>query len=235
MFERSIEWYDRLYAWKDYRAEAEAVRAVLARHQRSPGRRLLDAACGTGLHLEHLRESHVVEGIDLSPEMVARARERLPGVPVHVGDLRSFRLPGSYDAIVCLFSSIGYLPAVEDLREAMRTFAAHLAPGGAVLVEPWFAADRLRHGHVAMLTVDDPELKICRMNSAAFDGRTTTLDFHFLVGTPAGTEHFVERHRLTSFRAEEIAEALRAAGLEPSYTEEAPWTRGLHIGAKPLA
>jgi ubiquinone/menaquinone biosynthesis C-methylase UbiE len=57
--------YDLVYAAKDYGAEARAVEALvdeLAPHARS----LLDVACGTGRHLEHLAGRFAVEGADAS-------------------------------------------------------------------------------------------------------------------------------------------------------------------------
>jgi ubiquinone/menaquinone biosynthesis C-methylase UbiE len=44
---------------------------------------LLDVACGTGKHLEQLMRWYQVEGLDLDDGLLAIARERLPGVPLH--------------------------------------------------------------------------------------------------------------------------------------------------------
>ena len=63
-------------------------------------------------HSEHakiLREKHgySVDGIDLEPNLVAIAQKN-PGNFFSVADMRRFSLPSRYDAITCLFSSIGY-------------------------------------------------------------------------------------------------------------------------------
>ena len=50
--------------------------------------------------------------------------------------MEDFSLDASYDAIVCLFSSIGYLPDADALRRTMHTFSDHLAPGGVIVVSP---------------------------------------------------------------------------------------------------
>ena len=47
-------------------------------------RTLVDAACGTGLHLKHLAGHFRVEGLDIRPELLEIARERL----THQGCLR---------------------------------------------------------------------------------------------------------------------------------------------------
>ena len=54
MFSESAAWYDRFYGTKDYAGEAQLVSALIRRHQ-PRARTLLDVACGTGRHLEHLR------------------------------------------------------------------------------------------------------------------------------------------------------------------------------------
>ena len=66
MYAQSIRYYDQIYAGKDYSVEAAYLREVIAAHQRSAGRRLLDVACGTGRHLEHLKTHFAAEGLDIS-------------------------------------------------------------------------------------------------------------------------------------------------------------------------
>src|SRR5438067_8492108 len=103
--------YDLVYAApgaKDYAAEAAQIDVII--RKRAPGARtLLDVACGTGLHLRHLRERYAVEGVDASADMLAVAAQTLPGVPLHVGDMRALDLGRTFDAVTCLFSSVGYL------------------------------------------------------------------------------------------------------------------------------
>jgi ubiquinone/menaquinone biosynthesis C-methylase UbiE len=48
MFTQSAEFYDAIYHFKDYRAEAERLHALIQTHVRRPARTLLDVACGTG-------------------------------------------------------------------------------------------------------------------------------------------------------------------------------------------
>ena len=78
MYSRTAECYDKVYAYKDYPAEARALTAFLRQELRSGGSRLLDVACGTGLHVGCLAEEWQVEGVDLSAEMLARAGRRAP-------------------------------------------------------------------------------------------------------------------------------------------------------------
>ena len=77
VFTKSAAFYDALYSWKDYPAEAARLRELIARH--TDGTRLLDVACGTGKHLEQLQRWYEVEGLDLDPGLLDLARQRCPG------------------------------------------------------------------------------------------------------------------------------------------------------------
>jgi SAM-dependent methyltransferase len=104
--------------------------AIFRAHQRSGEVHLLDVACGTGRHLEYLRERYDVEGLDISLELLAIARQRLPGIRLHHGDMTAFDLGKTFDLVTCLFSAIGYVKTLENLRRAVGCMARHLKAGG---------------------------------------------------------------------------------------------------------
>ena len=230
MFTRSARIYDAIYASvRDYPREAAQLDEMI--QARRPGaRKLLDVACGTAAHLEHLAGTYEVEGLDLDAGMLAVARERLPDVPFHDADMASFDLGRRFDAVVCMFSSIGYVQTEERLRSAIASMARHLEPAGVLVVEPWLSPDRWKDGRVGGVFVDEPELKIARMNVAASRGTTSIVDFHYLVATSDGVEHFTELHELGLFTVEQQLDAFRAAGLEVDHDPEGPMGRGLYVG-----
>jgi SAM-dependent methyltransferase len=230
MFSRSASLYDAVYASiRDYPREAAELDRLI--QERSPGARtLLDVACGTGAHLEHLA-GYEAEGLDLDPEMLAVARERLPKVAFHEGDMVDFDLGKRFDAVVCMFSSIGYVRSEERLRSAIAAMAHHLELGGVLVVEPWLSPEVWVDRHVGAVFVDEPELKIARMNVGQREGDVSIFEFEYLVGTPNGLERFNERHELGLFTVEQYLEAFRAAGLEADHDPEGPMGRGLYIGS----
>jgi SAM-dependent methyltransferase len=225
-----VRLYDAIYASiRDYPREAAELDRLI--QERRPGARtLLDVACGTGAHLEHLAERYEVEGLDLDPEMLAVARERLPDVAFHEADMASFDLGRRFDAVVCLFSSIGYVKTEERLGQAIASMGRHLEPAGVLVVEPWLSPEAWRDGHVGGVFVDEPELKVARINVAASEDDVSIVDFNYLVGTPDGVEHFTERHELALFTVEQHLAAFRAAGLAVEHDPEGPMGRGLYVG-----
>lgn len=225
--------YDRLYAWKDYAAEVECLFDVI-RERHPEARSLLDAACGTGRHLELLGRQFKAEGFDLSPAQLEVARRRLPEMPLQLADLRSVALGRRFDVVTCLFGSLGYLRSVEELEGAVGNLAAHLEPGGLLLAEPWISPEAWREGTPHALFIDEPELKIARLNTSARRGRLSVLDLHHLVATPAGTRHFVEHHELLLSTREEQRTAFEKAGLEADFDERGLSGRGLWIARRPL-
>ncbi len=229
MFTRSAELYDAVYSFKDYAGEAARLRTLI--EERAPrAQTLLDVACGTGKHLAELRAWYDVEGLDLDENLLAIARERLDGVRLHAADMTSFELGRRFDVVTCLFSSIGYVGTVERLHAALAAMARHLEPEGILVIEPWFSPEAWLTGTAHLLTVDEPELKIARMNVSERDGRLAVVEFSYLVGTPAGVEHFTERHEAALFTDAEYRQAFDAAGLAVEHDPEGLMGRGLYLG-----
>lgn len=120
--------YDMLTADYDYARWLGAIEG-LARTHGLCGRRLLDAACGTGKSFAPLLErGYEVTGFDISPEMLDRARR--PGAELFVGDLRQVGRVGSFDLITCLDDALNHLHEPEELLAALRGFRRNLAPRG---------------------------------------------------------------------------------------------------------
>jgi len=234
MFSKSAKFYNALYGsmGKNYVAEAEQVHQIIQQYKRSSGKSLLEVACGTGLHASVFREIYQVEGLDLDGEMLGVAQQNYPDIPFHQADMVDFGLGKQFDAITCLFSSIGYVKTPRRLNQAIQTMTNHLLPGGVLVVEPWFSPEQFTVGKVFALFVDQPDLKVCRMSLGEVEDRLSILIFHYMVGTPQGVETFTERHELGLFTLEDYLEAFRKTGLETIHDPKGIDGRGLYIGLK---
>jgi len=160
---------------------------------------LLDVGCGMGKHIEYLKEHFACTGLDILPEFVAIARERHPDLSFHRADMIDFDLGETFDVVTNLFSSIGYVKTIENLQRAIRSMARHLVPGGLLIIEPWFTPEAWKPQYVHGIFIDEPELKIARINSSHTAGRISWFDLHYLIGTPEGTSHYKEHHELGLF------------------------------------
>jgi SAM-dependent methyltransferase len=232
MFDKSAQLYDAIYAFKDYAAEAEQAHGLIHEHKRCPGRALLDVACGTGGHVAGLARHYDVEGLDLDGELLDVARRRHPEVIFHRADMVDFDLGRRFDAVVCLFGSVGYVRTLDRLRAAVGNMVRHLEVGGVLLLEPWLGPDVYEAGRPFAVFVDEPELKVARLNVTAVEGGCAVLDFHYLVATPQGIEHVRERHELGLFTDAQYRSALGDAGLEVHHDAEGFAGRGLYLGVR---
>lgn len=234
MFLHSEKYYDAIYGTmgKDYAAEADIVHRTIQKYKRSNGNALLDVACGTGSHAGPLSKRYKVEGLDYDKGMLVVARRKHPNSKFHHGNMVDFSLNRQFDAITCLFSSIGYVRTKANLRKAIKTMVDHLVFGGVLLVEPWFTPAQWNTGRIYTTHVNDEDLKITRMSFSSKKGNISGIDFHYLVGTSAGVEHFTERHELGLFTHEEYMTAFQAASLKTIHNKKGLDGRGLYIGIK---
>ena len=234
-FSETAEVYDLLYeaAGKDYAAEAGDLHRLIQSFR--PGAAtLLDVACGTGAHLARMRRWYEVAGADIEPAMVAEARRRNPGVEVAETDMRALALGRRFDAVTCLFSSVAYGDALDA---AVAALAAHLAPGGVLVLDGWIRpGDWLDEMPPHALSARSPDgaLAACRVGHSTRDGRHTHLDLQYLIGrTGRPTVHVVEHHELTLFTDEEYRAAFTRAGLTVEIVPGPFVERGRYAGVAP--
>lgn len=218
---------------KDYRGEADAVRALIHSHAPAAAT-LLDVACGTGSHLRELSGSFPdAVGVDLSAEMLAVAARHAPGHELHRGDMRDFRLDRTFGAVICMFSSIGYLTGRDDLDRTVANLAAHLEPGGVLLIEPWWFPDTFLDGYVGADIVTAGEHRISRVSHTVRNGATSRMEVHYVVaGAADGIEHFTDVHVMSLFDRADYEAAFRRAGLRPLYQRPDPAGPGIFVGAR---
>ncbi|MER6831522.1 class I SAM-dependent methyltransferase [Streptosporangium sp. NPDC000563] len=225
--------YDAIYAGrgKDYAAEAATV-AELIRERLPAAAALLDVACGTGSHLRFFAElfDHV-EGLELSADMLAVARTRIPGVVAHQGDMRDFALGRAFDAVTCMFSSIAYMRDERELAAAIGRMAAHLVPGGVLVVEPWWFPERFLPGYVAGDVVTVEGRTLARVSRTVREGDASVMEVHYVVADAATpVRHFTVTHVNTLFTREQYEDAFTGAKLRVDYIEGGPSGRGLFAG-----
>ncbi|WP_432009799.1 class I SAM-dependent methyltransferase [Streptomyces cucumeris] len=99
------------------------------------GPRVLDIGCGTGRDAAHLHSAgRAVTGADRSAAMLRHAGRHHPGPEYVPADLRSFDL-GTFDAVVCLDSSLLYCHTNDELDGFLASCRAALTPGGLLVAE----------------------------------------------------------------------------------------------------
>jgi ubiquinone/menaquinone biosynthesis C-methylase UbiE len=129
--------------WDDYTADApqEDVQLLMEEAQAS-GSPVLEIGCGTGRSLIPIAQSGIsIVGLDLSPVMLAKAREKIAKLDVEIqkrielveGDVRDFSL-GRRFPLVTITYAFFFLTTPQDQRQALQCIHKHLLAGGHLIL-----------------------------------------------------------------------------------------------------
>ena len=149
-FDRRLKEYDA-HQLHEIESAQEFYPFTAAQLPRTPGARVLDLGCGTGLELEYYfaqNPAAQVTGIDLAAGMLQALREKFPGRDLHLIQGSYLELPlgaGIYDAAVSV-ESLHHFTKAEKVPLYRRVLAA-LKPGGYFLLTDYFAASDLEEEH----------------------------------------------------------------------------------------
>ncbi|MDN5006353.1 class I SAM-dependent DNA methyltransferase [Bradyrhizobium sp. GCM10027634] len=217
-------WYDLLYRDKDYASEVDFVERRLRDHAVAPGK-MLDLGCGTGLHaIEFARRGWNVAGVDLSEEMVTRAKTRaaeagLP-VPFRQGDACEIGPERDCDAVVSLFHVASYQRDLARLEALFRTAHAALKPGGVFLFDYWYGGAVLTQGvETRVKVIERKPLRLTRIAQSDHDEAGATVFVNYTLFCEDTDRSIIRRvdetHRMRYWFPFEIEASLRASGFEP--------------------
>jgi D-alanine-D-alanine ligase len=198
---------------------ASEVDYVLTQGAFLAGARVLDVGCGPGRHsLELARRGYRVVGIDPSPTMIAAAVDAaghmdLDPAPefIRVGG-EEFRSAPSFEAAICLFTTLGQMDESGDNAGLLEAVFAALSPGGVLIVEvpnrDWVAANLKvndRFGGTDEYTAVERH----------FEPRTNTVTETFNLVSPAERRTFMLRYRV--YTVDELRGLLETSGYEVSH------------------
>ena len=97
---------------------------------------LLDVGCGTGAITAFLADTYQVSGLDISPGMLAVARQKLPtGTPLYLADMSCFQLDAKYDVIICAYQGINHLLGFSSWKSFFGCVYGHLNEGGIFIFD----------------------------------------------------------------------------------------------------
>jgi SAM-dependent methyltransferase len=202
-FDLYSEYYDLLYEDKHYDEEAAFVAQLVRDHAPGAGS-ILELGCGTGKHaLALVRKGFRLTGIDLSPNMVARANNRLSQAKLpseatatfDTGDARTARLNQRFDAVVSVFHVMSYQVTNSDLIETIRTAAHHLTAGGVFVFDCWYGPAVLTtRPEVRVKRCENAQLRVFRVAEPVIHPERNIVDVHYTVWIEQKTSG-----RITSF------------------------------------
>ncbi len=209
--------YPEVYAHRDLESARQEVRHLL---RAGVAGRVLDLCCGFGRHSLALAEAGVdVFGIDLSPQLLERARDLAGAAPLEgrLGRADARRLPfqdGTFDALVNLFSSFGYFGEEGDGR-VLDEIARVVRPGGRVVLD-LMNPDRIRAALVPHSTRETAAGRLEESRVLRDGGRRVTKRVR-LVPPDGAVREWHEDVRM--YEPDELEALTAARGLERLYVE----------------
>ncbi len=137
--------YDRGDAslYDDYQTGVEGDVPFYVEQARAAGGPVLELGCGTGRILIPTAGAGVkIVGLDLSPNMLAVARDKIAKLPVeiqrritlHEGDMRDFALGRTFPLVTIPYRAFLHLLTVEDQCRALACVHRHLEVGGRLVL-----------------------------------------------------------------------------------------------------
>jgi SAM-dependent methyltransferase len=135
MYSDLAPWFHLLTHPSDYEDEAGFVTRVVDEIAIGEARTLLELGSVGGNNASHLKQRFECTLTDISPEMLALSRSLNPECEHLEGDMRTLRLDREFD-VVFIHDAISYITTEDDLRAAIETAAAHVRPGGVVILTP---------------------------------------------------------------------------------------------------
>jgi SAM-dependent methyltransferase len=166
-----------IYDDEEQRGDEEQTVRFLA--QLAGGGPALELAIGTGRIALPLAARGVrVEGVDISPAMVAKLRAKPGGdqIPVTIGDFADVPVPGTYRLIFVVFNTLFNLLTQDDQVRCFENVAAHLTDDGSFVVEAFVPAFLYRLRNEQYVDAEAIEVDEVRLDVGRHDAVMQRLD-----------------------------------------------------------
>lgn len=228
-------WWPLVSAPEDYKDEAEFFLHLFSEITTRESPTLLELGSGGGNNALHMKSAFSsVTLVDLSPKMLEVSRQLNPDCEHLEGDMRTFRLDRTFDAVF-IHDAIEYMTTRDALKQAMETAFTHCKPGGMALFVPdsvreTFESSTEHGGH-------DGEGRSVRYLEWSYDpdeNDTTCITDYVIVfredDQPVTVEH--DRHIFGLFARDEWLSLLHDVGFKAEVVTDS-YERYLFVARKP--
>ena len=200
---------------------------------------LLELGCGGGHLLSHLTPHFVTEAVDIAPRMLEISQRLNPQTRHHLGDMRTIRLGRGFD-VVAIHDAVNYMTTEADLRAAIAAAAAHLNPGGLLLLAPDCIRETFTGPRVVEWTREAEDRSVTfieYMSKPQPDATTIESVFIFIIDHDGRLQVESDRHTGGLFPMATWLNLLAEAGLDGEYVQTNAYEGGfggnLFVGCKP--
>jgi len=218
------EYYDLIYGDKNHDGECKNLVSYFRKFSECKIKSILDVGCGTGNHaILFAEKGYSVVGIDSSEVMINQAKRKVErkGLPVEffVQDMRKLSLGRKFDAVLCLFGTLGYLINDVEILAVLNRVKNHLEAGGLFVFDFWPAyAYAGRESWRSVGEIEKDETYAVRIMYGTFNPENQQVNLTIKCNIIEGrrlTDSFQEEHRIRTFALPELAHLLNEEGFKP--------------------
>ena len=206
-------YYDQL-GWNRFaKITAERLKAFV-KFRGTGDETVLDLACGTG-ELEYLLRKTKLKftGVDISWQMLTRARQKNKDVEFFHGDITGVRLDRKFDIVVCYFDSVNHLSGITAMKKMFKTARMHLKPGGYFIFD-MLTPEGLSHWESIDIRKDDDHYVVV---NGHFDEEKIQAEVTiegFVKSQGEEYVRFCQNVKECTYPLDKVAEALTIAGFD---------------------
>lgn len=223
-FANYSQYYDLLYADKNYHIETDYIESLLKKYSIESGS-ILELGSGTGKHANLLAEkNYIVTGIERSQDMIDKS-QKSQSCKFVCGDITSARLGCEFDAVISLFHVISYITSDDDLTSLFKNTNSHLRMNGLFLFDVWYTPSVLyNRPEVRVKRMSDDSTEITRIAEPSIYDNENLVEVNYTIFSEnkntGSITSFKECHPMRHFSTPEISLFARTFGFEMIISEE---------------
>ncbi len=207
------KYYDLIFQGKDYVTESEFIKNAIKK-RKVDARSILDIGCGTGVHLNLLKDDFkVLDGIDLNSEIIEEAKKKSSKINYHVAGMSNFKLNQKFDVIICLYSVFNYNLTVKDAKDTLKNIKDHLNSHGLVIFVLYSPRNTIKE--TSLHVGKNSNVEVAKVNMHFVDPKThiEISDFLVLIKDKNRVDFYTEKdHKYRIYGIDEFTEMLTKAG-----------------------
>lgn len=235
LYKDLAEWWPLLSPPEEYVDEVDFFRPIILAHALPEAPSLLELGSGGGNIASYLKADFAHTTLtDISPEMIAVSRALNPDCEHVVGDMKTLRLPKTYN-VVFVHDAIDYMVNLTELRQAITTASVHCKPGGLALFVPDAVLESFQEETES--GGSDGQDRAIRYLEWTYDpdktDMTYTVDYAYLLREGTETRVEYDRHICGLFPRDTWLDLLREAGFKAEIVHD-QYSRDVFIARKPV-
>ncbi|MFZ5988803.1 MAG: class I SAM-dependent methyltransferase [Bacillota bacterium] len=216
--------YDEISRYYDYIFPVGTLQLEFIKESsKSPGKRILDVACGSGGYsIELAKAGYKVTAVDIEDEMIIKVKDKADKAGLNIEaykcDMRelSDTIGGKFDTIFCIGNSIVHLSSLHEVKEALKQMKGLLDEEGSLILQIINYDRIIKHNLTQLPPIRNDEigLEFIRKYEYVEDKNVINFNTTLAVENKTRSDVFTNSIELFPIMSMEFEEVLKEAGFE---------------------